>query len=654
MSSEQKWTELVKLAQQGHGDSVELLARRAEGRLRAYVFRVTLDYELTEDLSQEALLQMIKSLGGLNKPESFWPWMYRVAQSKIQQYYKTKQKAAMVSEPGFCQDLLTYHGDYNQDEALRRLVNEDLSKKVMAAMKQIRQEYRAVLSLRCFEDLSYADIAMAMQCSEVKARVLFYRAKQAVKKELDHQGLSKSLLLMSLGLFGRLTAPAEAGTSAVTISAAATQVGLPTSALAAAGSKTGIATLAVAAVVIACITAISLRPEQPSPEPSLTSRADVKSIHFTTQLMDNRPEAGGSLSKGAYEQWFYFPDGIDGPALMRMQRWDPQRENKLCAWIENEQANYYFDSGYNIVHITNCRVCWSNLSIRRLPTDTEQFSEFLSDVEGDAQGFYSYSRDPNTGLLISSMDYRFNNAPDFKTEYLFNTASPELFDYNWPADIPVEDDRDQMHKRGWTYFTIDGKINEQEITGKGCIPFVYDAVMEHPAWLTLHVGNKLVINDSCEGAQICLAEWKVPESYPPGTFFKGLARPWMGTHTADIVRRDAAEQRIWFQSEYAENETDMIVTVFLEEQQKSTDLIYTIDMENDLIKIIEFEMNGRPRGSLVFSYLQEIDQIDGKFTEPIKSAGSQPPTKQSPGIRWLIHLAEGNLGNKARKDDNSF
>ena len=466
MSEERTWTELVELAQKGHSGSVDLLARKAEGKLRAYVYRVTLDYELTEDLSQEALLQMVKSLDGLKKAESFWPWIYRIAQSKIQQHYKNRHKTALISEPAFYQDFLAYRNDYQKDEALRQLVHEDLSKKVMAAMKHIRQKYRAVLSLRCFEDLSYSDIAVAMQCSEVKARVLFYRAKQALKKEMGHQGLSKSLFLMSLGLFGRLTAPAEGSASAVTVTASTTQVGLTTAALATASSRLGIATLAAITVILAGVGVMSQRSKAPLPEPPISSNTDVKSMYFTTQLMDNSPEARGSLSKGAYEQWFYFPDGIDGPMLMRMQRWDPQQKNKLCAWLENEQSNYYLDSGYNIVHITNCRVCWSSLKVRRLPTDSEQFGDFLSYVE-NTTGIGSYERDPNTGHLMSFVDYRFNNAPDFKTECLYNTIGPEQFQYDWSADIPVEDDRDQMHKRGWTYFVINGIVGEQKITGRG-------------------------------------------------------------------------------------------------------------------------------------------------------------------------------------------
>ena len=643
MSEEQKWTKLVELAQQGHGDSVDLLARKAQGRLRAYVFRVTLDYDLTEDLSQEVLLQMIKSLDGLNKAESFWPWMYRIAQSKIQQHYKTRRKTAVISEPAFYDDFLSYRSDYHKDEGLQQLVHKDLSKKVMAAMKQVRQQYRAVLSLRCFEDLSYSDIAVTMQCSEVRARVLFFRAKQALKKELNHQGLSKSFLLMSLGLFGRLTAPAEGGVSAVTVTANTTQVGLTAAALATASSRLGLATLTTIAVVLIGVGGMSLRPKEPLPEPPLTSKADISSMHFTTQLMDNRPESRGSLSKGAYEQWLYFPDGADGPMFMRMQRWDPEQQNKLCAWLEDGQANYYFASDYNLVHINNCRVCWSSLKVRRLPTDTAEFSEFLSIVEDNVKGLGSYERDPNTGYLTSFVDYRFNNAPDFQTEYLYNTVSPERFEYNWPADIPIVDDRDPMHKRGWTYFSINGIVSEQEITGRGCIPFVYNAAKEHPAWLTLKIGEDLEITDCSRGAYLRQGDRTIA-AYQPGAFFKGLARPWMGMHAANIVRRDAAEQRIWFQSEWAQNETDAIVAIFHEVQQDSTDLIYTIDMENDLIKTITFDVKGQAQGSLIFSYLQEIDQLANQFTEPDISTGSQPATQQSPGIKWLIYLAQGNLG----------
>ena len=115
-------------------------------------------------------------------------------------------------------------------------------------------------------------------------------------------------------------------------------------------------------------------------------------------------------------------------------------------------------------------------------------------------------------------------------------------------------------------------------------------------------------------------------------------------HTADIVRRDAVEQRIWFQSERAQNETDAIIVVYHEEQQNNTDLIYTIDLENDIVKTITFDVDGRACGSLIFSYLQDLQNTGNAFTPSTRPPGTQPPIQQSPGIRWLINLARGKLG----------
>ncbi len=79
-------------------------------------------------------------------------------------------------------------------------------------------------------------------------------------------------------------------------------------------------------------------------------------------------------------------------------------------------------------------------------------------------------------------------------------------------------------------------------------------------------------------------------------------------------------------------------------QQGGMDLIYTIDMENDVIKTITFDVDGQARGSLIFSYLQSTEKLENQLTEPVTAVSSQPPIQQSPGIRWLIYLAQGNLG----------
>ncbi|NQT01268.1 MAG: RNA polymerase sigma factor [Planctomycetes bacterium] len=636
MAQEQIWTELVRQAQKGRKEDMNKLAREAEGRLCAYIYRVTLNYDLVQDISQEVLLQMVKSLNHLKSVESFWPWLYRIAQSKIQEHYRAKYKKSPAYGSAFYKEFLSQRAKYHQEDGLSQLLQKELSKKVVVAMKQIKQQYRAVLSLRCFEQLSYSEIAVAMECSKVRARVLFYRAKQALKRQMTHQGLKKGLLLMCLGLFGRLTAPARAAT--VTVSASSVKVGVMTAVIATAGTKLGIATVTAAAVGLATMGGISVLSEPPLPK-----RSDVKSINYTTQLRDTSQGPTSSLSKGAYEQWFSCPDGIDGPLFMRMQRWDAQQTNKLCSWLENGEGNYYYYCTDNKVYINNYRVFWSSLRVRRLPTDTAEFTNYLSEIEGDLSGV-EYTRDSQTGLLRNALDDRFVEARNFRTDYNYNTLNERLFEYDWSEDIAVIDERDRMHKRGWTYFRINGKTNNQTISATGQIPFVYNASKKHPAWLRLKIGNELEIIDCNNGACLRRVDGTVIAAYPAGTFFKGLLRPWMGMHTIDIIRRDAARRRVAFKTRPARNEKDVIIIVYYEDERVNTELVYGIDLENDIIEDIRFETRNRIIGSLVFSYLQDIEQAGNEFIEPVIPESPEVPIRNGPGILWLVDLAQGNLG----------
>jgi len=640
MTQEQTLIELVAIAQQGHEQSMNQLAQQVKGRLSAYIYRVTLDPDLTQDLSQETLLAMIRYIDSLKQADRFWPWLYRIAQSKIQQHYRAKQKKAGVAASASYRDFLrqSQHArdDHHQDDGLHRLLQKELSKKIVVAMKQLRQQYRAVLSLRCFEQLSYLDIAVAMQCSEVKARVLFFRAKHALKKQLVRQGLSKGMLLTCLGLYGKLTAPADAAT--ITVTSASTKVGVTTAVIATAGTKAGLTTAALALLGLATVGGI-----RALSEPALPNRAEVKSIHYTVQARNYDRGAVSSLSKGAYEQWYYFPEGVDGPVFMRMRRLDPLQKQTLSAWLQNDQGNYYYESGKNEVHINNYRLWLSSLAVRRLPTDRVEFTDFLSEVEGDIEGV-DYDRDSDTGLLVNAIDDRFVDVPHFQTTYKYNTLGEKLFQYSWSAGAAMIDLRDQMHKRCWTYFRINGRIGNKIVSGLGRIPFVYRAWKEHPPWMRLKIGSELEIFDCRNGACLRGADGGLLAVYPPETFFAGLPRPWMGMHTIDIVRRDAASQRVWFETGPADNDQGTIVTFSCQYSGMNTELVYTIDMENDIVKTITFSVNGSEKGSLTFSYLQDIQQVDDKFIEPDAAEFLQTQTQEAPGLLWLIHLAQGNLG----------
>jgi RNA polymerase sigma-70 factor (ECF subfamily) len=231
---------LIHEAQVGNKDSMDRLAELVKERLYAYVYRLTLDFDITQDILQETVLFMIQSLNKLEHADSFWHWMFRTALGKVQHHYREqkRRKAVELSE----QDRLRIHNrvssDYN--DGLTELLRKELSDAVFKAMKRLKLQYRNVLVLRCFENLEYAEIAQMLNVSELHSRVLFFRAKNSLRRQLAIQGFGGRHFLLALALFGLVTTSAKAASS-TTVTTASLDVGFTASLVAVLSSKLGLA-----------------------------------------------------------------------------------------------------------------------------------------------------------------------------------------------------------------------------------------------------------------------------------------------------------------------------------------------------------------------------------------------------------------------------
>jgi RNA polymerase sigma-70 factor (ECF subfamily) len=652
--------ELVKKAQFGCQESMHSLAQQAQGGLFAYIYRLTLNYDVTEDLQQEILLEMVKSLKTLKHPERFWAWLYRTALGKVQHYFRDRQYEK-VSMSTLDKEKMLQRVSGSYGDGLKNLINKELSQAIVDAMTKLKLRHRNILVLRCCEQLPYSKIAEVMDCSEMAAQVLFFRAKHSLKRQLSKHGFGKGLLLGALGLFGHMTTPADA--APVTVSAASTKVGITATVIGAAETKLGLTILSMLTVAFITVSGVTGFKNSDDGFYKLPKRSEVKSFYYVKQAWDKTGNIntnlsrGRSLSKGAYEQCFYFPDGIDGPMFMMMQRWDPQQQEKLCGWLQDASGNYYYQ-GYvdgKTIYIYNDNLPVRDFKTRRLPFDTQEFTDFLDEIEGKPEGI-QYTRDPKTGLLTGVLDTRFYNAQDFKSSISYNKVDEKSFGsfrYTWP-DAPVIDQRDAKHKRGWTYFRITGEINGEQVQGWGQIPFVYDMLAEHPPWMKLKIGNRLRITDCDSGAYLSTPNGNLIAAYPPGSFFRGLARPWMGMNTIDIIRRDAAEKRVRFTTEtfncdgfgYPCEKAE--VSLFEQTDGSQIQITYLIHIYQDVVTKIDFsatgDATGGPNGTLGFEYLEDIGYLDDEFTKPPEVKIQKGIRRDSMGMLWLIELAQGTLG----------
>ncbi|MHC4109800.1 MAG: RNA polymerase sigma factor [Planctomycetota bacterium] len=594
MNNNRDYLELVKKAQLGDKECLNHLAEAGRVRLREYVQRLTLQQDLTEDIVQESILEMFKVFDKLKKAERFWNWLDGIAFNKVRSHYgrRWRHKTVSLSEAG-CELAETKSPD-----GLAEMVTAELKQIVIKSMGRLQPRHRAVLTLRCYKGMKYSEIAEMMECSELGVQALFYRAKKALAKELSHHGLGKGSLLTALVLFGKMTATSEAAAATVSVTSATTKVGLAAGLVGAMSGKALVVSLSTVGVL------------------AVGTMVATSGLDGTANMPKNKPPGSlpviGHVETAAdriQECWYYYPPNGNGAVMIRLES-DSDITQSYCQWLQNEQSNYY--SRKNTIYVENYRMWASDLSVQRLPTDSPQLTDFLSQVEGKREEMRYVPQRAGGLLVVLKQD---QNGSHSQITHRRDISDEEYFRYRWPAGAKVVDKRDAMHKRGWTYFKITGQINGKEVQGRGRIPFVSATSKRHWPWVVLKVGGNIVNEVS----------------------FVGLSRPWMGLHTIDMVRRDAAQKRIWFETRY--NKHNGMAEVVL--KPKDGLIVYTIDMEKDVIEQITFSTNDGRESELVFSYLQEIDNIGNEFAEPGRKASIRERVE---GMLWLLRLAEGKLG----------
>jgi RNA polymerase sigma-70 factor (ECF subfamily) len=610
--------ELIRRAQCGDRQCLGQLAKQARSRLYTYAYRLTQKDDLAQEIVQESLLEMCKVIGKLKKADRFWPWLYGIAINKLRHHYRTEQTQRKVA----ISSMKRKNAMKDQQDGLENLVSEELKNIVSTAMKKLRTRHKAVLVMRCYDEMPYSDIAESMGCSEFSTRMLFLRAKKCLQRELSRNGFGKGSLLAALVLFGKITAPSEAAAAQISVTATATKVGLAAGIAGLATSKTAIVSLTAAGALTAGTVVMKSGPWNQgaeSPQPSMISTQDIGQLG-----------EGGDLNQ---EFWYYFPE-TPTEAMMLRAKSGKAGDKSFWQVLQDDRANYYYSN--NRLYINNYRMWSPDLSVQKLPTDDPKMTEFICQIEG-TKNTMRHIAPRGKGLLVVAAQSHENDDNELWVSRHYNVLEEDYFQSDWPATAKTFDNRDQMHKRGWTYFRVTGQLNGQNVSGTGRIPFVNLTSKRYGPWLKLQVGS-LSILDTYKEAYISELSSTEAKTYRGGSFFKGLCRPWMGLHTIDTVRRDAAEQRIWFETKLMPDGRFAEVELTYE----NTRIVYKIDMETDVVDEIIFSTNQSKTGNLKFTYLQSVDGVSGEFIPPGKPR-NPTATRSSLDILWLVQLVEGSL-----------
>ncbi len=191
-------TPLIRAAQDGCTISLGQLLDAYRPFLLA-IARDSLDKDLQakanpSDLVQQTFIEAQRDLGqaNLRGEDDFRAWMRKLLLNNIADFHQSYRRAKRsvqreqavddLSSQDFLGNLATGDADSPSQDASRR---EELAR-VEAALARLPIEYRQVILWRNREHLTIAEIATRLDRSADAARLLWARAVQRLKKEMEN------------------------------------------------------------------------------------------------------------------------------------------------------------------------------------------------------------------------------------------------------------------------------------------------------------------------------------------------------------------------------------------------------------------------------------------------------------------------------------
>ncbi len=174
--------QLLSEARLGSRRSMGGLAVIVRERLYPFVFRTTFDHDLTEDVLQETLLTMVGQVACLREKRRFWPWVFRIAWSKLQDNLRRRRhqssgKTSLLRNQ-------SYEAKAGSGSLLDATIHAERLQQLSEVVEQLSWQHKDILRLRYYEQLPYTEIAALTSTTPQMARARFHRAKKYLKARL--------------------------------------------------------------------------------------------------------------------------------------------------------------------------------------------------------------------------------------------------------------------------------------------------------------------------------------------------------------------------------------------------------------------------------------------------------------------------------------
>jgi RNA polymerase sigma-70 factor (ECF subfamily) len=183
MDNEKRW--IKKIKRNASEAAANELVSKYYKEVYAFVYKQTLDQELSLDLTQEIFISVLRSINNYDsKKASFRTWLYKLASNRLVDYYRSKsykdsQRIVTIED---------YEFEDEYDMAISLEYKEDFEK-VTTLVNDFDAGSQQIIRLKLFGEYTFQEIASIVMMPESTVKTKYYTALKRIRKRMEvHHG----------------------------------------------------------------------------------------------------------------------------------------------------------------------------------------------------------------------------------------------------------------------------------------------------------------------------------------------------------------------------------------------------------------------------------------------------------------------------------
>lgn len=178
--------QLMLRVRDGDEHSFHVLLEKHRNPLVHFLYRMVQEQGVAEELGQEVFLRIYKSRSSYEPAAKFTTWMYRIA-THVALNWLRDEKGARTDER--MDEGSGWEFADGQPSIEQRLVEDARRQQVRDAVGRLPEKQRAAVLMHKYQEMDYAQIAQALECSESAVKSLLFRAYETLRARLAHMAV---------------------------------------------------------------------------------------------------------------------------------------------------------------------------------------------------------------------------------------------------------------------------------------------------------------------------------------------------------------------------------------------------------------------------------------------------------------------------------